>query len=212
MKKTGLLVALLLAAACSTPTAPPPSLPKAAVRLGSVEVDAATRTVIATGRMNQVEGPVELLAAGPAGKLHESVLLLEARPLDLQTALLAVKLKSGPTMQDVGMGPPEGDPIEVWVSWETNGVRRTVRGDSLLWNHRDLKPVVSDWTFTGSKFVDGQYKALDDQNYIATYWDPWAIVNITDAIGGDDDAIFVKRDAVPPEGTPVVVYLRPALR
>lgn len=178
------------------------------MRLGSVEIDADSGMVIVTGHINQVEGPVELLACGPAGKLHESVLQLDAKPIDLQAALLALRLKSGPAMKEVGAGPPVGDTIAVWISWTSNGVRRIVRGEELLWNRRDKKVVKSDWIFTGSTFIDGKFKALDDESMIATYWDPWAIVNIADAVGGDDDAIFVKRDAIPPLGTDVTVYLQ----
>lgn len=207
MKPLLLLVSGMLATACSTVPLPP-AHPKSPMRLGSVELDAGSGMVIATGRVNQVEGPVEFLACGPAGKLHESVLVLDAKPVDLQTALLALRLKSGPTMRDVGVGPPLGDTVALWVAWNTNGVRRIVRADELLWNRRDRLAVKSDWIFTGSTFIDGKFKAMDDQSLVATYWDPWSIINLADAVGGDDDAVFINRDAIPPLGTDVIVYIQ----
>ena len=38
--------------------------------LGSVRLDSATKTVSATGWVNQVAGTIEVLACGPAGKVH----------------------------------------------------------------------------------------------------------------------------------------------
>jgi hypothetical protein len=209
MKLLFLLLGVALATACSTvPSSSPPPHPQSPLRLGTVEIDAGSGMVIATGHVNQVEGPVEFLACGPAGKLHESVLVLAAKPLDLQAALLALRLKSGPPMRDVGMGPPVGDTVAIWVAWTTNGVRKIVRADELLWNRRDQAVVKSDWIFTGSTFIDGKFKAMDDQSLIATYWDPWSIVNLADSVGGDDDAVFVKRDAIPPLGTEITLYIQ----
>ncbi|MDY0145242.1 MAG: hypothetical protein RBS84_04530, partial [Kiritimatiellia bacterium] len=39
--------------------------------LGAVCVDSATKTVTATGWVNQTDGAIELFACGPKGKVHE---------------------------------------------------------------------------------------------------------------------------------------------
>ncbi|MFH0954275.1 MAG: hypothetical protein V1873_08095, partial [Verrucomicrobiota bacterium] len=64
-------------------------------RLGGVRIDPASRTVLATGWVNQVVGLIELLACGPGGKTHESVFVLDVNPLDLQAGLLLLGLRPG---------------------------------------------------------------------------------------------------------------------
>ena len=51
-------------------------------------LDAAIKTVTTTGWVNQIAGPIEVLACGIQGKVHESIFVLALNPLDLQEALL----------------------------------------------------------------------------------------------------------------------------
>ena len=95
--------------------------------LGAVRLDAATKTVIATGWVNQTDGAVEVLACGPKGKVHESVFVLALNPLDLQAALLLAGLKGGEPMPDIGVGPPNGSPLDIYVDWRQDGEARTAR-------------------------------------------------------------------------------------
>ena len=85
--------------------------------LGSVQLDSATKTVTATGWVNQIEGPIEVLACGIKGKVHESVFVLVLNPLDLQAALLLAGLKGGPPMPALGVGRPRARP---WI-FSSNG-------------------------------------------------------------------------------------------
>jgi len=57
-------------------------------RIGSVHLDKDKREVYLKGKVNMVEGMIELLACGSRGKTHESILVLELVPHDLQVALL----------------------------------------------------------------------------------------------------------------------------
>ena len=92
--------------------------------LGSVQVDSLTKTVTATGWVNQIEGPIEVLACGIKGKVHESVFVLALNPLDLQAALLLAGLKGGEPMPSIGEGPPKGSPVDLRVEWNANGELR----------------------------------------------------------------------------------------
>lgn len=201
-------VPLLLAlAACQTEQPGAPRLAQP-VRLGSVEVDAAARCLVATGFVKQVEGVVELLACGPGGKTHESVLVLNANPVDFQAALLSLRLKPGAPMQDRGMGPPTGAPVELWIEWTENGKTRAVQAHEVLYDHRDNKPMATSWLFNGSMMKEGKFMALEEESFIATYWDPWAIINFGGPLGEDDEALFIKRGVLPPLDTPVRLIVR----
>lgn len=205
------LIALVIAGAgcATTPRAPQPE-PARLIRLGTVQVDPDLRCVLATGYVNQVEGAIELLACGPGGKVHESVLVLEVNPVDLQSALLLIGLKSGPPMRELGMGPPQGDAVTIWVTWEHEGRRVAQPLESLAYEWKKKRPLRTEgWIFNGSLFEDGKFKALAEESLIASYWDPWAIINVQSELGADDEALSVNRSVVPPLHTPVTLLLEP---
>ncbi len=181
--------------------------------MGSVWVDAGRREMIITGFVNQVAGPVEMFACGPAGKTHESVLVLMARPHDIQAGLLLLGAKHGPPMPDVGKGPPVGDTVRIKVTWSDNGIERSLPAEQLIKDVRTRKSVKHGaWVFNGSMTIDGRFKAMEEESYIATYWDPWGIINIGSDIGSDDERIVVNEDRVPPLHTPVTVTLFPEVK
>ena len=177
---------------------------------GSVRLDSATKTVVATGWVNQTEGPIEVLACGIQGKVHESVFVLAVNPLDLQAAFLLAGLKSGEPMPELGAGPPRGDPLDVVVEWNADGKTRSARAESFVWNVED-NAVLPDtpWIFTGSVVKDGQFKALAEESLVVTYWDPFAIVNLPLPCGANDEILVVNTNVVPPYETPVALRFTP---
>ena len=180
------------------------------IRLGSVEIDTVQRAVIATGWVNQVSGPIELLACGKTGKLHESIFVMNIDPKDLHAALLLLGLKPGQGPTGLGAGRPEGPGLYVWVEWEVDGLQQKERVESLIYNARTeqaLPPIL--WTFTGSVVENGDYKATAEDSLIASYWDPWAVINISHPTGGDDDALYALGEKLPPAQTPVRFMLMP---
>lgn len=178
--------------------------------VGSVRVDPRTRTVIARGWVNQVSGPIELLACGPGGKTHESVFVLEVHPLDLQTGLLLLGLQPGRPPAGRGEGPPEGPGLDLWVEWEQNGRRRSSRAERFVWNVETRRRLPdTTWVFTGSVIEDGEFMALAEESLVATYWDPWAIINLGADCGADDEILWVNPRAVPPLNTPITMRFQP---
>ena len=178
--------------------------------LGSVKLDSATKTVSATGWVNQTSGPIEVLACGLAGKVHESVFVLPLNALDLQAALLLAGLKGGEPMAEIGQGPPNGAPVDIYVDWQAGGETKTARAESFVWNLEDNAALPeTPWTFTGSVVKDGQFKALAEESLVVTYWDPYAIVNLPLPCGANDEILSVNSNAVPPYQTPVTLRFVP---
>ncbi len=178
--------------------------------LGSVQLDSATKTVTATGWVNQIEGPIEVLACGIKGKVHESVFVLVLNPLDLQAALLLAGLKGGPPMPALGVGPPQGAPVDIFVEWQAGEETRKARAESFLWNLEENAVLPeTPWTFTGSVVKDGQFKAFAEESLVVTYWDPYAIVNLPLPCGANDEILTVNTNTVPPYQTPVTFRFVP---
>lgn len=178
--------------------------------LGTVKVDSATKTVTATGWVNQIEGPIEVLACGLKGKVHESVFVLALNPLDLQAALLLAGLKGGTPMPAIGEGPPQGDPVDIFVEWRAGDETKRARAEIFVWNiETDAGLPETPWTFTGSIIKDGEFKALAEESLVVTYWDPYAIVNLPLPCGANDEILHVNTNTVPPYETPVTMVFAP---
>ncbi|MBP7829076.1 MAG: hypothetical protein KA248_04080 [Kiritimatiellae bacterium] len=217
MKPALLRITVLLALAAGIPArggdpaaAPAPPVWKDGVAvLGSVRVDPSTRTVLATGWVNQVSGAIELLACGKGGKTHESVFVLDVHPLDLQTGLLLLGLQPGTPPAGLGQPGAAGPVLDIRVDWEIKGKRRSLPAERFLLHVGRNRPLKNTpWLFTGSAIEDGEFKALAEESLVATYWDPWAIVNIGDAVGADDEILAVNKKAVPPLHTPITMRFR----
>lgn len=179
-------------------------------RLGSVQVDAQTKTVVISGWVNQVSGAIELLACGPGGKTHESVFVLDCNPVDMQAGLLLLGLKPGTPSAGLGQGPPNGPPLDIWVDWLEGTNSRSLRAESFVVNVENNRQPLPEtpWTFTGSVFEDGQFKALAEESLIVTYWDPWAIIDLPLPCGSNDEILSVNSNCVPALKTPVTFRFR----
>lgn len=180
------------------------------VRLGNVQVDSAQRTVAMPGRVNQVSGAIELLACWPGGKTHESVFVLDVSPVDLQAALLLLGLKPGTPPETLGHGAPRGPKVDLWVDWQSGGISNRLRAECFVYNHETRRSLPrTPWIFTGSIVEHGEFKALAEESLVATYWDPWAIINVPLPCGTNDEILGVNTKVVPPLGTPVRFWIKP---
>jgi len=201
---------LALAPGCAAPRAAAPLPEPAPVPFGSVWVDPPRRELVISGFVNQVEGAIELFACGPGGKTHESVLVLFAEAADIQAALLLLGLKHGDPMPGLGMGPPRGDHVILEVFWEEEGRPRRARAEDFIYDHHARRKANHGaWVFNGSDFREGYFLARAEESYIATYWDPWAIINLSSRIGEDDERLSVNRKTIPPLHTLVRLVVRP---
>lgn len=180
--------------------------------VGEVTVDKPAGLVSMKGSVNMSEGLVEYLACGPRGKLHESVLSLNAAPYDLQIALLLIGLEPGnkPLEFQGAPGVPEGDPVEIWVSWQgKDNATAKHRAEDLIYDKSAGKPMPhTHWVFTGSQILDGRFMAQVEQSFIATYHDPFAMLDHPLASGANDTVYFANDKLLPPKGTPVTMEIR----
>ena len=182
----------------------------AVVTLGSVQVDAQTKTMTISGWVNQVWGAIELLACGPGGKTHESAFVLQCNPADMQAGLLLLGLKPGTPPTGLGQGQPEGTELDIWVDWLEGSSSRSLRAESFVVNvENDRQPLPeTPWIFTGSVFEEGEFKALAEESLIVTYWDPWAIINLPLPCGSNDEILSVNSNCMPALKTPVTFRFR----
>lgn len=191
-------------------------LPDGRYRMGNVTIDAERRRIEMPGRVNMQEGLVELLACTPTGKLHESVLALDIKPLHLQLALLVLGLKPGrnPGVPNAGGDKrAPGERVEIRVSWEAGGKRREMRAEELILDQPKKRAMAeTDWVFLGSQIWDTGLAADETGSLITTYHDPLAIIeNPLDTVN-DDTLYLANSRVVPAVGTKVMVVVSPVER
>lgn len=219
--------ALALGGACITPgrageapaPAPPAKLPPDVekigddlYRIGKLTVDLKAKTATCAGKINMQRGTVEYFAVAPGGKLHESVLSVDVRPLHLQVGLLLLGLEPRGGLRYQGdTQVPRGSPVEVWTSWQRNGHTVKARAEDLVWDVPKKQPMERKaWVFSGSAVKDGALAADQELSLVATYRDPAAIINNVLPTGSDDTFYKVNERIAPPVGTPVTFIVTPA--
>ncbi|MFN3648837.1 MAG: YdjY domain-containing protein [Armatimonadota bacterium] len=180
-------------------------------QVGKLKVDLKSRTATCSGKVNMDRSTIEYLAVAPGGKLHESVLSLDVRPLHLQIGLILLGLepKGGIDVQG-DEKPPQGSPVDVFVSWKRDGRSVKVHAEDLVWDLERKRPLQrGPWIFSGSIVRDGQFVADEELSLIATYRDPAAIVN-NGLPGGTDDSLYKVNERICPKfETPVTVTFAP---
>ena len=168
-------------------------------QIGLVTVNKAKREARFPARVNMTEGLVELLVCTSFGKTHESVFVMEAKPIHIQTALLLLGAQASKKAA-------KGDRFEILVAREGD---TPSRGEGFVWHQRSKRPMArTAWVFTGSKIHEGQFVADIDGSIVATYYDPLAILNNPLPTNVDDETYYVNEKAVPSAGSKVTLVLR----
>jgi len=223
----GLLTFILPAATSpdsGSPTLPAPnSAPASApVRVGSriqfglVWADPATRTITFPARVNQTNGLIEYAVVTDYGKTHESLLVTDVQPMDLQSALLLLRARPSGTQalasgvvqipKDAGLhptiswptsGPRVSRPLHRLVALTTGGASGAITGNL----------VSGPWLFNGSQITQEGFGAHFDGSLVSLIRDPIAIINNPGPDSDEDEIHIPDPTSVPPPGTEVIVEL-----
>ena len=168
--------------------------------------------------------PIEVIATYPTPKgqkAHETVVTFEARPQEIQKALEGLGLKAGrPARGDEWAAT--GPELEVLLELPGKGgaAKTRTRFESLLVDRRTGKPLPPlTWRFTGSSFKQPD-PSKPDRIYGADVGGTLvAIFPVTDELvvqsnltmrDGELLKLETAKELLPPEGTAVVLVLRPA--
>ena len=182
-------------------------------QLGNVVFDIRKREVTVPGEINIVgaDANIEFFACGKLGKTHESILIVDAEPIYMLTALGALDFKPGMDLSDEGdPRTPKGAPVDIWVEWNQGDETVSRRARELVWNAFTGQPMEeTPWVFTGGRLKNNQFTAQLFHNIIAVYRDPDSLFNHPLPTGTDDRTYRVNTDVIPPKGTKVKVIIRP---
>jgi hypothetical protein len=153
------------------------------LEIGKVKLFRAENRVEVSGVVTVARNLIELFACAEGGKAHESVLVIDCRPSNLNLALKLLGLDDGGqntvertvAVEEDGKkvekrikvveenGPnylgdprsPVGDRVIVTVRWEVEGEMRSVRAEDMIYERaRGRTMPRSGWIYVGSRFVN----------------------------------------------------------
>ncbi len=179
-------------------------------QVGNVTIHKDEHFITIPGAINMRDGLLEYFACSRAGKLHESLLVLDAEPYHIQIGLLLLGLIPGstPIAFQGSAELPCGAPLQIRIYWEVDNKIREFRPEELVLNINDKATMKkSDWVFTGSKIFNGRYMAQEDGSIIAIFHDPHAIIDHRSLSGADDTQFYANERVLPPLGAPVTVKI-----
>src|SRR5690606_21573331 len=115
------------AAAKASRTPTPLEVTDEGVRFGRVLADPKTRTIRFPAWVNMTNGLLEYVVVTDYGKTHESLLVTEARPVDVQSALLLLNARAGGTNS---LKLPDGQvprrcAVSLRIQWSAKGENRS---------------------------------------------------------------------------------------
>ncbi len=174
-------------------------------RVGAILVDTTSRTATCPGVINMDEGAIEYLAVAPHGKLHESLLRLDVRPLHLQVALLMLGLDPKNVLKFQGdRTTPQGAPVSIKISWHarTGEVVRVPAEELMMEMPGEKRMPAHDWVFTGSRVLRAGFEADLAKSLVAVWHDPAAILD-NPLPGGGNNAYMVNPKRTPRRDTPI---------
>ncbi len=198
------------------PSPPPPAVENLGderYRIGAITVSKAEGFFTLPGTVIRREAPLEFVATAKNGlKSYESLLELDADPIAFNLGCILIGLDSQRAKlprHHFDPEPTQGDPVEVRVSWETDGKTVSVNAAELFLEAG--KSVTSgEWIYTGSGFLpDGRYMAATSGSLISFVHDPESVIQHRLGIGLNNyGGVQINSTLVPPVGTPIRLTIR----
>jgi hypothetical protein len=199
-----------------TPEVPTPKVERIEgerYRVGQIEVDKANMrlTVPATViDLGSPQAPLEYFAVTKGGfKAYESLLELEANAFEFNLACILIGLEVKDTVVTSLRGrfdpqPTEGDPVAVFVHWESGGTEVRKSATELI-RLQDGTSAPDEWVYTGSRLgPQGQFAAQIVGTVIGLMHDPASIIEHRSGVGlGKYGLAGYDPDVVPPAGSRV---------
>jgi hypothetical protein len=197
-------------------------------QIGQIRLDQTQHTATFPGKVNMAEGALEYVLVTTEGATHESLLSTGVQPSDLHFSMLLLGAKgAGITTPGPDDAPPpqinkeylkhavplKGDRIQIAVKWKTDAGEKTTPVEDWIINTETRKAAArGPWTYTGSMFQGGHFRAQAEGAFAALVTYPGALIN-NPRKGSDNDLVWeVNKKAVPPVDTPVeiIITLDPA--
>src|SRR5207247_9921475 len=158
---------------------------------------------------NMREGNLEYLIVTSTGKTHESLLRTEAKPLQIQLALLLLGARG--TTNALPAEPDKtlpGDAVDIELSWAVDDRVRHFPPEECITDHRAGRAMSpGHWTYNGSRLREDGFAAQIDGSIVSLITDADALINNPRPGREDDDNWLARAKDLPPLNSPVEVTI-----
>lgn len=183
-----------------------------------VSIDWPNRTVEVQGKVVLREGPLELLACSPRTREHESIIMVNARPMHIFQALGLIGLEPGAAMRfdekSDTWSPPRGQALDLRIRYRAKTGERIVPATAWLRDVKTKQPPRSiPWVFAGSEILEDGRFAADPEGTVVCVVDFFsALIAVGTLHSADNELLWLEAnsDAVPPLGTECTLLIRAA--
>jgi len=180
-------------------------------QLNNISIDLLKEEVSFEAEFILQKGPIEVILTGYNGKEHESVLVSDIIPSQLQVSLLLMGAECGLEMNN-GVAPDElmGDSLQIFVEWaEEDGAKNRKRISELAYDYSTKSAMALDyWIFRGSELRNGKFLGDTEKAIIATYNFKSAIIDNPLVTGINDSSYLVNEQVVPVKGTRARIIIK----
>ena len=184
----------------------------------TVWFDPKERKLILRARVVLQKGALEFFMCKTNSKEHESILATDAPPRLIHAGLILTGAEPGrPVRFQPKFEPPTGSKIDIELQWkDSKGKLQHAKAREWVKQARSGKVLKVDWVFAGS--YEGEDPETKEKFYAADSGDLFSVSNFPSAIldlplsssADNADLVFIANsDAVPPEGTKVLVIMSP---
>ncbi|MGE0392597.1 MAG: YdjY domain-containing protein [Vicinamibacterales bacterium] len=185
------------------------------LRIGAVSVDMTRKEVSVKGTVND-PAQLEFIVNTKGGyKSYESAIEAECSAIDFNLGLVLIGLDRDRATARPRFHfdpvPPQGDQVEVWISWKAGTEVKRVRGEELVYDEGSKKVLTaSRWVYTGSQFFPGSRAFLADVDgvLIGFVHTPAPLIERADPVPGSFGSVKVNPALGLVPGTPVTVIVR----
>lgn len=189
--------------------------------IGQIRLDQKALTITFPGALNMKQGLLEYLIVTSQGATHESLLVSDVPPTDIQFAMLLLGAKGSGKVPAADAPPPQidlkylktapklkGDSISIRVKWKAGEEEKTALVEDWLFNEQTKKTVEhGPWVYNGSMFSNGHFLAQIEGSTAALVTNPAALIN-NPRKGNDNDQIWsVNEKVVPAVNSPVQIVI-----
>lgn len=181
-----------------------------------VHIDWQARAIEVDAKVAFRAGPLELLACSPQTREHESVLVVDARPMHIFQAMGLIGLEPGHPVRYVAetesTEAPTGQPVALSVRFGQGDSARVRPARELMRLVGEKRPPDElRWVFAGSRtFSNGRFGADADGTVACVVDFDTALIALDTLHSADNDKLWLEANtpAIPPIGTPCRLVIR----
>ncbi len=178
--------------------------------LDGIQLDKHEQSVSFRALVNMKQGNLEYLLVTTTGKTHESLLRTEAKPLQIQLALLLLggRGTTNALPQDPAKSLP-GDKVTIELSWTVKGRVERFPAEQFVTDVKVGGPMSrGHWIYNGSRLREDGFAAQMDGSIVSLITDPDALINNPRPGRENDDNWLPRANDLPPLNSPVEVTIR----